>query len=208
MTFVIAVVPVNRCLGLAHPYGLFHESSTSVWLPVYHFYFLPVYEMVVGGYVVCEGGLWGRTVRADCEGGLWGRSVRAVCEGGLWGRSVRADCEGGLWGRTVRADCEGGLWGRSVRADCEGGLWGRTVRADCEGGLWGRTVRAVCEGGLWGRTVRADCEGGLWGWTSSLLVYCSFCAFSTSFLCSFGLVLSNLPVSPMYAVPQLLHVVW
>ena len=43
--FVIALVSVYRCLGLAYPYGLFHKSSPSVGLP-----YLPlIYEMVFGG---------------------------------------------------------------------------------------------------------------------------------------------------------------
>ena len=41
----------------------------------------------------------------------------------------------------------------------------------------------------------------------SLLVYCRLGAFSVSFLCSYSLVLNNLPVSPMYAAPQLFHLV-
>ena len=41
----------------------------------------------------------------------------------------------------------------------------------------------------------------------SLLVYFCLGAFSESFLCSYILVLNNLHVSPMYAAPQLLHLV-
>ena len=61
--FVIAFVSVNRCLGLAYRYGLFHESSPSLGLSIYHFYSLQVHEKVFGGCVVCEGEFVGGGLR-------------------------------------------------------------------------------------------------------------------------------------------------
>ena len=52
-----------------------------------------------------------------------------------------------------------------------------------------------CKGDL----LVVDYEGGLVGGGLRPLLFASrsFCAFFTSFLCSFNLVLSNLPVSPV-----------
>ena len=61
--FVIVLLLVDRCLGLVCPYGLFHKSSPSVSLRIYHFYSLTVFEMVFSGCVVCEGGLVGGGLR-------------------------------------------------------------------------------------------------------------------------------------------------
>ena len=63
--FVIVLVSVDCCLGLVYLCGLFQVSAPSVSLSIYHVYSLPVYDMIIGGCVVCEDGLVGGGLRTD-----------------------------------------------------------------------------------------------------------------------------------------------